>query len=120
MKRALIGLSLLLPAASLLAMEAPGPGECATCHPASGGVAGIEDSHLTLNLTPNNPNLPAGAPEALGPTVTAAALTLLDHETSVAMALPAEDDEAARYLAFHTGVRIGDSLRAAHLLERGE
>jgi len=35
---------------------------CATCHPASGGLAGIEDSHLTLNPTPNNPNLPAGVP----------------------------------------------------------
>ena len=28
-----------------------------------GGLAGIEDSHLTANATPNNPNLPAGVPE---------------------------------------------------------
>ncbi|GJM24494.1 MAG: hypothetical protein DHS20C16_09090 [Phycisphaerae bacterium] len=35
---------------------------CAACHPASGGIAGIEDSHLTLNATPNNPNLPASVP----------------------------------------------------------
>ena len=34
---------------------------CATCHPASGGLAGIEDSHLTDNSTPNNPLVPAGA-----------------------------------------------------------
>ena len=35
---------------------------CATCHPASGGLSGIEDAHLTANATPNNPNLPAGVP----------------------------------------------------------
>ncbi|HNO80320.1 MAG TPA: OmcA/MtrC family decaheme c-type cytochrome [Phycisphaerae bacterium] len=35
---------------------------CATCHPASGGIAGIEDSHTTANPTPNNPNLPASVP----------------------------------------------------------
>ena len=27
------------------------------------GLAGIEDSHVTANATPNNPNLPAGVPE---------------------------------------------------------
>ena len=36
---------------------------CATCHPASGGLAGIEESHVTANATPNNPSLPDGAPE---------------------------------------------------------
>jgi len=34
---------------------------CATCHPASGGLAGIEDVHLTNNATPNNQSVPAGA-----------------------------------------------------------
>ncbi len=33
---------------------------CAGCHPASGGIAGIEDMHMTLNATPNNPNVPTG------------------------------------------------------------
>ena len=28
---------------------------CGFCHPPSGGLAGIEDSHLTPNATPNNP-----------------------------------------------------------------
>ncbi len=33
---------------------------CATCHPASGGLAGIEDVHLTENATPNNPSVASG------------------------------------------------------------
>jgi OmcA/MtrC family decaheme c-type cytochrome len=36
--------------------------QCASCHPASGGLAGIEDSHLTLLPTPNNPLRPEGVP----------------------------------------------------------
>jgi OmcA/MtrC family decaheme c-type cytochrome len=35
---------------------------CSFCHPASGGISGIEDNHLTVNPTPNNPGLPEGVP----------------------------------------------------------
>ena len=34
---------------------------CTTCHPADG----IEESHLTANATPNNPNLPDGVPSVV-------------------------------------------------------
>lgn len=34
--------------------------QCASCHPAYGGLAGIEDSHISNYATPNNPNVPAG------------------------------------------------------------
>jgi OmcA/MtrC family decaheme c-type cytochrome len=40
----------------------PDNANCALCHPASGGIAGIEDSHTTSNPTPNNPMLPTGVP----------------------------------------------------------
>jgi OmcA/MtrC family decaheme c-type cytochrome len=33
---------------------------CTLCHPASGGLAGIEDKHLTDNATPHNPSVPSG------------------------------------------------------------
>jgi OmcA/MtrC family decaheme c-type cytochrome len=33
---------------------------CATCHPPSGGIAGITEKHFTENVTPNNPTLSAG------------------------------------------------------------
>ena len=36
---------------------------CNFCHPAQGGLAGIEDSHLLPNATPHNPFLPVGVPE---------------------------------------------------------
>ncbi|MEE9534818.1 MAG: OmcA/MtrC family decaheme c-type cytochrome, partial [Acidimicrobiia bacterium] len=33
---------------------------CASCHPASGGLSGVEDVHLTENATPNNPSVASG------------------------------------------------------------
>ena len=33
---------------------------CAVCHPAAGGLAGVEDSHVTDNATPHNPSAPSG------------------------------------------------------------
>jgi OmcA/MtrC family decaheme c-type cytochrome len=33
---------------------------CATCHPPSGGIAGITEKHFTENVTPNNPTILAG------------------------------------------------------------
>jgi alpha-D-ribose 1-methylphosphonate 5-triphosphate synthase subunit PhnH len=48
-----------------------------------------------------------GAPRALGQTLGAIALTLLDFETNVYLGLSGEArDTAARWLAFHTGTRI--------------
>jgi OmcA/MtrC family decaheme c-type cytochrome len=32
--------------------------QCAFCHPATGGFAGITDKHATENVTPNNPTVP--------------------------------------------------------------
>lgn len=56
----------------------------------------------------------AGAPGALGPTLGAIALTLLDFETNVFLGLdePARTD-VARWLKFHTGTRVTDAMDTA-------
>jgi OmcA/MtrC family decaheme c-type cytochrome len=33
---------------------------CTVCHQASGGLAGIEEAHITDNVTPHNPSVPSG------------------------------------------------------------
>ncbi|MDA7948959.1 MAG: phosphonate C-P lyase system protein PhnH [Hyphomicrobiaceae bacterium] len=43
------------------------------------------------------------APDPMGPTLAAAALTLLDHETGVYLAPPLDIEAVKRYIAFHTG-----------------
>lgn len=56
----------------------------------------------------------AGAPRAIGPTIGAIALTLLDFETNVYLDLdePARS-EVARWLKFHTGTRIAETMETA-------
>ena len=48
----------------------------------------------------------AAAPQPVGPTLAATALTLLDHETSVYLAPPLDVEAVKRYIAFHTGAPI--------------
>lgn len=46
------------------------------------------------------------APAPMEPTLAAAALSLLDHETSVYLAPPLAIESVRRYIAFHTGAPI--------------
>lgn len=55
----------------------------------------------------------AGAPAGLGPTLAAVALTLLDHDTRVALFGPLDAPDAAHYLAFHTGAAVRNAPEAA-------
>ena len=55
-----------------------------------------------------------GAPTAIGPTIGAIALTLLDFETNVYLDLdePGRAD-VARWLKFHTGTRVSETMETA-------
>ena len=53
------------------------------------------------------------APAPLSPTLAAAALTLLDHETRVALCPPLDRAGVPDYLAFHTGADLGAALGEA-------
>lgn len=59
---------------------------------------------------------PPRGPAPLSPAMTAVALTLLDHETTVGLAVGGEDAAVKSYLAFHTGTRVVAPERAGFVL----
>ncbi|MBL1118600.1 phosphonate C-P lyase system protein PhnH [Streptomyces sp. 110] len=61
--------------------------------------------------------VPTQAPEALGPGLTAVALTLLDEDVSVWLhRTPAENSDVTSYLAFHTGARMANEHGPANFV----
>ena len=106
--------SFVAPAPEGMEMHSAGPQPnnvgCAGCHPASGGLAGISDAHLTENPTMNNPDLPDGLAniayellEARVDDTNALEIDFSIMRDGVALdmlALPADLTEPARYPGF--------------------
>lgn len=55
-------------------------------------------------------------PDLLSPTLAAAALTLVDHETSVYLSTPLNCEGVLRFIAFHTGAPIVNSAEDADFI----